>query len=69
MSRTAHNGKGPGYDFWKRRMRYSASWGYGSDIKRLSSRLHRRTARSQLSVGEIESAEATNLRMRGMTPT
>ena len=68
MSRTMRKGTkaGTGYDYWKRRLRYSTSCGYGKGLKISTSRLHRRLARGTIGGGDYDAAEVLNARVRGM---
>ena len=42
MSRTIHNSKGPGYDYWSRRHPSNGISGYGPFVKKLTHRYERR---------------------------
>ena len=41
MSRTKHNSKKPGYDYWTARPGNHGSQGYGPDVKKHTHRLER----------------------------
>lgn len=58
MSRTQHGSKGPGYDFWGRRIE-SGNCGHGRPVKTRTHRRERRRAKRLLASGaELPKQEA-----------
>ncbi len=45
MSRTIHNSKGAGYDYWSRRLGNTGCQGYGPEVKKRTHKLERRAAK------------------------
>jgi len=44
MSRTQKGAKGPGYDYWSRRLGNDGCQGFGPDVKKKTHRMERREA-------------------------
>lgn len=51
MSRTKHNSKGPGHDYWGKRAE-SGNCGYGKFVKQNTARRERRDAQVRVERGE-----------------
>ena len=58
MARTKKGSKGPGYDYWSRRLGNDGCQGYGPGVKQTTHRMERRQA------GRIARAEKEKLQER-----